>query len=263
MDQLSQEVSLIVIASFFFLLIAVGIISLVMVYRRKQMEYIHEQSRMKAAFEKELLEAQLEVQEQTMKHIAQEIHDNIGGTLSLAKLNLNTINPDKPGESLDKISNTKELVTKAIGDLRTLSKTLHKEAVLSAGLVKAVEMELKLIDKAAVFETSLNITGEPQPIDPQKELILFRTVQEALNNAIKHAAATLIEVNMHFQPSGLSLSICDNGKGFELQSIENDSERGSGLRNMKNRTKLIGGELNIADGQPGTQIHISLPIIAS
>ena len=263
MDKLSQEVSLVVIASSFFLFIAVGIISLVMVYRRKQVEYIHEQSRMKAVFEKELLEAQLEVQEQTMKHIAQEIHDNIGGTLSLAKLNLNTISPDKLNGSVDKIANTKELVAKAITDLRTLSKTLHKEAVLSAGLIKAIEMELKLIDKAAVFETSLTVTGEPLQIDPQKELILFRTIQEALNNAIKHAEARHIQVAMHFQPTGLFLNICDNGKGFRLASIENDPERGSGLRNMKNRTKLIGGELNIIEGQPGTHIQISLPIIAS
>lgn len=263
MGQLSQEVNLIVIASFFFLLIAVGIISLVMVYRRKQVEYIHEQSRMKAVFEKELLEAQLEVQEQTMKHIAQEIHDNIGGTLSLAKLNLNTLSPDKLNGNADKISNTKELVTKAISDLRTLSKTLHKEAVLSAGLIRAVEMELKLIEKAAVFQTAFTVTGEPQAIDPQKELILFRTVQEALNNAIKHAEATLIEVNMHFLPTGLLLSVCDNGKGFQAAAVENDPERGSGLRNMKNRTKLIGGEFIIAESQPGTQIQISLPIIAS
>ena len=263
MDQLSQEVSLIVIASSFFLFIAIGIISLVMVYRRKQVEYVHEQSRMKAAFEKELLEAQLEVQEQTMKHIAQEIHDNIGGTLSLAKLNLNTLSPEKLNSSGEKIANTKELVTKAITDLRTLSKTLHKEAVLSAGLIRAIEMELKLIDKAAVFETSLTINGEPQPIDPQKELILFRTVQEALNNAIKHAAATQIQVRMDFQPALLSLNISDNGQGFQVAAIENDPERGLGLRNMKNRTKLIGGELTIAEGRPGTQIQISLPIIAS
>ncbi|HUC80627.1 MAG TPA: ATP-binding protein [Flavisolibacter sp.] len=263
MGQLSQEVNLIVIASFFFLLIAVGIISLVMVYRRKQVEYIHEQSRMKAAFEKELLEAQLEVQEQTMKHIAQEIHDNIGGTLSLAKLNLNTISPEKLSSSTSKLANTKELVTKAISDLRTLSKTLHKEAVLSAGLTRAIEMELKLIDKAAVFQTFLTVTGETQPLDPQKELILFRTVQEALNNAIKHADATEIHVKMDFGPTGLWLAIGDNGKGFRVAEIEADPERGSGLRNMKNRTKLIGGKLTIAERQPGTEIQISLPIIAS
>src|SRR6476620_6874685 len=155
MDRLSQEVGIIVIASFFLLLVAVGIIALVMVYRRKQAEYIHEQTRMKAAFEKELLGAQLEIQEQTMKHIAQEIHDNIGGTLTLAKLNLNTIRTEQTNGSAEKIGNAKELVTKAIGDLRILSKTLHGEAVLSAGIINAIEMELKLIDKSASFDTSL------------------------------------------------------------------------------------------------------------
>ena len=95
MDKLSQEVGLIVISSLFLLLVAAGIISLVFVYRRKQAEYVHEQVRLKAAFEKEILEAQLQIQEQTMKHISQEIHDNIGGTLSLAKLNLNTIPPEQ------------------------------------------------------------------------------------------------------------------------------------------------------------------------
>lgn len=263
MDKLSQEVSLIVIASSFFLFIAIGIISLVMVYRRKQVEYIHEQTRMKAAFEKELLEAQLEVQEQTMKHIAQEIHDNIGGTLSLAKLNLNTINPEKQNGTIEKIANIKELVTKAITDLRTLSKTLHKEAVLSAGLISAIEMELKLIEKASVFETSFSVSGSPVPIDAQKELILFRTVQEALNNAIKHAEATSIGVDIQFQPTHLQLSICDNGKGFQPKEVENSPEKGSGLRNMQNRTKLIGGDLSIMEAHPGTKIQISLPIIAS
>lgn len=263
MDKLSQEVSIIIFASSFFLLIAIGIISLVMVYRRKQVEYIHEQNRMKAAFEKELLEAQLEMQEQTMKNIAQEIHDNIGGTLSLAKLTLNRLNPEQLNGNLEKVNNTKELVTKAIADLRTLSKTLHKEAVLSAGLVKAIEMELKLIDRSSEIETRMEVLGEPVSLDPQKELILFRTVQETLNNAIKHAEATHIHVQLRFVDSYLFLKIEDNGKGFDVRSIENDPERGSGLRNMQNRTKLIGGELNIGQRQPGTEIQISLPIIAS
>jgi signal transduction histidine kinase len=263
MDHLSQEVSLIVIASSFFLFIAIGIISLVMVYRRKQVEYIHEQNRMKAAFEKELLEAQLEMQEQTMKNIAQEIHDNIGGTLSLAKLTLNRLNPEQLNGNLEKITDTKELVTKAIADLRTLSKTLHQEAVLSAGLIRAIEMELKLIGKACEMETSLEVSGKATPLDPQKELILFRTVQEILNNAIKHAEATCIHVYLLFQGSHLFLTVQDNGKGFDLKSVEKDPEKGSGLRNMQNRTKLIGGELKIHHRKPGTEIQISLPIIAS
>ena len=262
MDKLSQEVGIIVIASFFLLLVAVGIIALVMVYRRKQAEYIHEQNRMKAAFEKELLEAQLEMQEQTMKHIAQEIHDNIGGTLTLAKLNLNTIRSEQQNGSSEKIGNAKELVTKAISDLRTLSKTLHGEAVLSTGIARAIEMELRLIDKTASFQTSFSVTGTPFSLDQQKELILFRTVQEALNNAMKHSGATQIHVELHYINNELHLSIADNGNGLDLAAIEKDPEKGSGLRNMQNRTKLIGGNLTI-DGSSGTKIQISLPIIAA
>ncbi|HEX8315080.1 MAG TPA: ATP-binding protein [Flavisolibacter sp.] len=262
MDNLSQEVSLIFIASSFLLLIAVGIVTLVMVYRRKQTEYIHEQTRMKAAFEKELLETQLEIQEQTMKHLAQEIHDNIGGTLTLAKLNLNTIREEQLDGAGEKVGNAKELVTKAISDLRILSKTLHTEAVLSAGIQKAIEMELKLIDRSAALGTSLTVDGTPITLDQQKELILFRTVQEALNNAIKHAGATTIHINLSYHPHTFDVTIKDNGKGFDAMAIEKDPERGSGLRNMKNRTKLIGGHLSI-DSDAGTKIQISLPIIAA
>ena len=261
MDKLSQEVGLIVISSLFLLLVAAGIISLVFVYRRKQAEYVHEQVRLKAAFEKEILEAQLQIQEQTMKHISQEIHDNIGGTLSLAKLNLNTIPPEQLNGAVEKIANTKELVTKAISDLRTLSKTLHSEAILAVGLIKAIEMELKLLDKTEAFQTSLSITGTPADIDRQKELILFRTVQEALNNAIKHSEATLIKIKLDYIEDEMRLTILDNGKGFNKEEIEADSNRGSGLRNMQNRTRMIGGELSI-NGTSGTEIQISLPIIA-
>lgn len=259
MGNLSQEVGLIVIVSFFLLLVAVGIITLVFAYRRKQTAYFHEQSRMKAAFEKELLEAQLEMQEQTMKHIAQEIHDNIGQTLSLAKLNLNTIKPSEENVNHQKISNTKELVSKAISDLRTLSKTLHTEAILSVGIIKAVEMELSLLNKTAVFETSLSVIGTPAAIDPQKELILFRTVQEALNNSIKHSEATRIDIKLEYGTDHLQLTVSDNGKGFDHQAQENNPERGSGLRNMQNRTRLIGGNLMI-DGTQGVTIDITIPI---
>lgn len=262
MGRLSQEVNLIVIVSFFLFLVAGGIITLVLVYRRKQVEYINEQARLKTAFEKELLEAQLEIQEQTMKQIGIEIHDNIGATLSLVKLNLKTISLEEQRGAKEKIANSDELLTKAIANLRTLSKTLHTEAVLSAGLERSIEMELGLIGKAAVFETRFTITGTPFFLDEKKELILFRTVQEALNNAIKHSQASFIEVSLHYHPNELQLSVTDNGKGFNHEAEEKNPEKGSGLRNMQNRTKLIGGQLSI-DGTNGTKIQITLPIIAA
>ena len=107
----------------------------------------------------------------------------------------------------------------------------------------------------------MSITGTPADIDRQKELILFRTVQEALNNAIKHSEATLIKIKLDYIEDEMRLTILDNGKGFNKEEIEADSNRGSGLRNMQNRTRMIGGELSI-NGTSGTEIQISLPIIA-
>jgi signal transduction histidine kinase len=261
MDSLSQEVGLIVIGSVFLLLVAFGIIILVFSYQKKQVKYLQEKAALKAAFEKELLEAQLQVQELTLKNVAQEIHDNIGQTLSLAKLNLNTLHPDKPHLLPEKITTTKELVSKAIADLRTLSKTLHSEAVLSAGLAEAITMELRLIEKSGVFDTAVTVSGTPVSIDPQKELILFRAVQEALNNAIKHSGANRIEVHLRYCPTELQVEVSDNGQGINTELMK--QENGSGLRNMRNRAKLIGGSFRIDNRQPGTQIRLNLPIIAA
>lgn len=260
MDHLSEQVGIIVIGSAFFLLVAIGIILLVFVYQKKQARYLQEKAALKAAFEKELLEAQLEMQELTLKNIAQEIHDNIGQTLSLAKLNLNTINPEKAAALPEKLANTKELVSKAISDLRTLSKTLHNEAVLSLGLAEAIELELRLIEKAGVFQTALNVNGSPASLDPQKELILFRAVQEALNNAIKHSGASRIDVNLQYTDAELQVAVKDNGKGFRTDV----AGQGSGMRNMQNRAMLIGGHFRVSSTEAaGTEIRLNLPIIAA
>ena len=258
---LSEEISLVVISTAFLLLVAIGIIVLVLVYQKRQNQFLQERTNMKAAFEKEILEAQLEMQELTLKNIAQEIHDNIGQTLSLAKLNLNTIHPEKPDAAPQKIANTKELVSKAIADLRTLSKTLHTEAVLSVGLAAAIEMELRLIEKAGVFETAFVVAGAPVPIGPQKELILFRAVQESLNNAIKHSGASKIEVLLQYTPERFTVAVRDNGSGFALNN--NEAASGSGLRNMRNHAKLIGGSLELNSAPTGTEMRLNLPIIAA
>jgi signal transduction histidine kinase len=261
MDRLSGEVSLIVMGSVFFLLVAVGIIVLVLVYQRRQGQYVQEKAALQAAFEKELLEAQLEMQELTLKNISQEIHDNIGQTLSLAKLNLNTIHPEKTAGLPEKVANTKQLVSKAILDLRSLSKTLHTEAVLQSGFVDAVAAEMSQVEKAGVFRTSFDVSGTPVPVDAQKELILFRAVQEALNNAIKHSGADRIEVHLWYSATELQVAVRDNGTGFNATNP--DAGTGSGLRNLRNRAKLIGGTLQINPLQPGTEIRLNLPIIAS
>ncbi len=257
MDSLSQEVGLVVIASLFLLLVATGIIALMMVYGRKQAAYRFEQTQMRAAFEKELLQAQLEMQERTLQHVAREVHDNVNQTLTLANLHLNAASRESANGTTEKITDTKKLLEKARTDLRNLSRTLNPEAVLAEGFEKAIETELGLIGNTAVFTTGFTVTGEPIELGPEKELLLFRTVQEALQNSIKHSGARRLQVILNYQHNGLRLLIEDDGRG-----LPPSASGGSGLHNMRHRTKMIGGDLQI-DGTAGTRIQISVPIIVA
>jgi len=249
----------IIIGSILLTMIAAFIIGFFLIYRSRQQRHAKEKELLHSNFQQELLRTQLEIQEQTLKNISQEIHDNIGQTLSLAKLNLNTVDLQKQNVQ-DKIGNSKELVSKAIQDLRNLSRSLNTDSVLASGLTKAIERELSIIDHTGNYRTDFNLTAHPERIDPKKELILFRIVQEAINNIIKHSNANSILVNLDFINQQLKIEVIDNGQGFEPNP---DNIEGMGLRNMKNRAEIIGGHFNIQSGSSGTTISVTVPISES
>ena len=242
--------SLLLILIFFFLLF--------FQYHKRQLHHANELHRVKQAYDQALMQSQLEIQEQTFKVIAQEIHDNIGQMLSLAKLNLNTLNLEHKEKAQVKVGDAKELVGKAIQDLRDLSRTLNTDHIAALGLVRAIDHELQLLQKSGVVQTDMEVTGKVVKADPQKELILFRIVQEAIHNVIKHAQASSVAVRAAYEGSRLQLSIADNGVGFDGGD---GRANGSGLTNMRSRSKVIGAELHI-DSLPGkgTNITIQLPI---
>ena len=261
MDYLSQEVTLVIISSVFLLFIVSGIVILILTYQKKQQQYFREKDQLKTKFEKEILETQLEIQEQTLKNISQEIHDNIGQVLSLAKLNLATTDLSQPDLLSQKIDDSKNLVGKAIQDLRDLSKSMNTDYVTEMGLARSIEYELEMIKKTGSFETDLEIEGTVCKLEPQKELILFRIVQEVLNNIIKHSKATKIEVRLQYQPDIFSMQISDNGDGFDLNFLKESSKFGLGIKSMHNRGHLIGADFQITSAlEKGTTAHISLPL---
>ena len=205
-----------------------------------------------------LLHTQIEIQEQTLKTIAQEIHDNIGQALSLAKLNLNTFPAISDAAIQTKLDDTKELVSKAIVDLRDLSRSMHGDKINDLGLEEAIAGELKILKNTGQFSTNLQITGNTYRLPPQKEMILFRMVQEALNNAIKHSKATNIEVQLEYNDRYFRLAIVDDGIGFNPALLES-AKTGIGLKSMQNRAALIGGIFSVVSGiTTGTVITIKL-----
>jgi signal transduction histidine kinase len=92
----------------------------------------------------------------------------------------------------------------------------------------------------------MTIEGSVKPFETQRELILFRIVQEVLNNIIKHAQASVIKVSIEYGDDSFQLLIADNGKGFDLSPIRDDTNFGLGIRNMHNRANLVGAEFQIS-----------------
>ncbi|MBE7170619.1 MAG: sensor histidine kinase [Williamsia sp.] len=263
MDSLSQQIIIIIVSSVFLLLVAGCIIVLVFVYQKRQIASIKEKEQLKADFEKQILESKLEMQEQTFKYVSQEIHDNIGQMLSLAKLTLNTMNPDEPSGLQHKITNTKNLVGKAVEDLRDLSQNLNTDHITDRGLQVSIAHALKVLENASQYTISIHADGEAYRLPQQQELILFRIFQEALQNILKHARSSAISVTLSYGPAQFVLRIADDGQGFDASLFKPGAatSAGIGLRNIRHRAKLIAADC-VVESQPGkgTTVIICLPI---
>ncbi len=207
--------------------------------------------------EQALLQTQIEIQEQTLKTISQEIHDNIGQVLSLAKLNLNTL----PNSGDSKIQDTKNLVSKAINDLRNLSHSMHGDIITALGLQQSITNELNIIENTGQFATAFTVTGAVYKLNTQKEMVLFRIVQESLHNIVKHSGAKNITVALQYLPHVFVLTISDDGKGFDLSPFnESENGQGIGIRSMHNRASLIAASFNMSSTVgSGTSITVELP----
>lgn len=233
------------------------VIYFVVLYRNRQLKNKKEQDEREAEFRQELLKTQLEIQEQTFEYVSKEIHDNITQVLSFVKLSLgtvgNTLEPDKKA----KVNESRELIAQSINDLRDLSKSLSFEHISSLGLAKTIENEVERINKSGLLKVYFSAEGQPFSIGEQHELVLFRILQEALNNALKHAAAKHFKIGLQYHHDLLNLSLEDDGLGFSPGLLNNKS--GSGLRNMENRAALIGGKATI-ESAPGNGCRINISL---
>ena len=214
-----------------------------------------EQAELRSQFSQEILKARLEIQEETQTHISREIHDNITQVLSFVKLNLAMIvNADEKLKN-EKINENRELVSQVITDLRDLSKSLSFEHITKLGLVKTIETEVIRINKSGILAAEIVVDGDVYALGEQRELVLFRIFQEALNNTLKYSGARLLKIGLQYRPEMFNLSLLDDGIGFSIQSPDN--LKGAGLRNMKSRATIIGAKATI-NSTPGKGCKINI-----
>lgn len=252
--------SLVLIITLIFLIAPAFTISYIFVYNRRKRKHIEEKELMKTTFNAEILKTQLEVQEQTMQTIGADLHDNIGQLLSLTSLTLNSIDLDDQARSRKKIDDAVDLMGRSIKEMRLLGKLLQGDQLLVIGLSKAIEYQVDWMERTGRYQISYICDGEmPAADNKDKDLIIFRILQEVLNNIIKHAVATEIIIELACSDNLLKLQIADNGVGFNIDELPAE-QKGMGLLNISKRASIIGGEVVIASNLgEGTCIKIIIP----
>lgn len=254
---------LIVIGTITFIVFVMGFFFVIRGYQKRVFSNFSEKQELQSRYKQELLQTQIEIQEQTLLKISQEIHDNIGQVLSLAKLNVNAMKGANPGAMDGIIDESIRLIGRAIQDLRDLSKSMHSDYITQMGLVQSLEYELEQIKKTGTCAIHFYTQGRIFRLGKQQELIIFRIVQEALHNIIKHAGASEIKVNILFSEQEFKLEVNDNGIGFNTAQLIMDNYEGLGLgiRNMYNRARMINTVFTITSfANEGTTVMLTLPL---
>lgn len=250
--QASELIFFFIVVFLLTLSLAGFIIVLLLKDQQKHINYQNNIEKIKSEQEQLILKSQIEAQELILKNISREIHDNIGLTLSLSKLHLNNV--IKPCNNV--IVST-ELITKAISNLRVLSRTLNSEYVLSSGFLQSLKKELGYISNTGKQVVQLEVRGNQKFLEASRELMLFRITQEIYNNAIKHSEAKTIFTSITYNDYDLKITIQDDGKGFHYKPEESNY---LGLKNIQSRIELLKGTCEInSKHNVGTIISLSIP----
>ena len=246
----------IIICTLILLVLGLAITVLSFRYQKNQILNANGILDLKTNHQEDLLKTQIQVQEQTFQNISREIHDNIAQKLTLAKLQLNLIEFPGDKKMQSNISSIINLISESLNDLRDISRSLSSEVIISNGLIKALESEIIQLNKTGQYNIKLTIVGDSFFMEAYRELAIFRIIQESLNNILKHAEATQVNIDFHFSNAALSIKIIDNGVGFNIAEISN----ANGMNNIKNRAITLGGESFIESViSVGTTVHIKIP----
>ena len=254
-----QEIRNVAISVLLFVLFFVSVILLIIQFFRKIHKMRIDQEKLQAEIANEVNNARNEIQQATLNTISQEIHDNVGQLLSLTKMQLNLIE-ESPEKDNNLVRDAKDNISKAMTDLRDLAKGMSSDRIKLLGLFDSVVQEASRINKVGRLQVDVESSGNKLEPEHQKQLVLFRVIQECFQNIIKHAQANHILVTFTYQLDSFDVLIKDDGIGFEYHPGSHSSE-GLGLMNIFNRIHLVGGDvtLNSSPGA-GTTVYIKVPL---
>lgn len=232
-----------------FSILSVALVLFVVAYNRSQKFHEAEKETLQAQISAELSKSQLEISEKGMRMLGKEIHDNIGQRMTLLYRGIQKLESDNTELS--------GLAKQVIEELKDISKSLHTSYLKEMGIDLALERECKLVQKYSGIKCQYNHNSTDFKLSEAEEVLILRCVQEVLNNGIKHANASKMEISAQQTNNELTISYQDNGQGFD----STQSYTGIGLKSLEERLSLMNGSLNIESSKGnGTFIELKVPI---
>lgn len=207
--------------------------------------------------QKKLMQATIEGQEKEKKQIGMELHDHINQVLASSRLYMQIAKTDEKIR-VDMIDKSIDQLTSAINDIRNLSKSLVPHTIESGGILEGVKELTEIFQLSTDLKFTTQLSSQAtEKLDNQQQIALFRIVQEQLNNIIKHADAKNVFIRLDGEDGHVSLFVEDDGKGFDV----NSKPEGIGLSNIRSRTEMLGGEMQIDSAQnKGCRLRVTIPL---
>lgn len=207
------------------------------------------------------LNATIRTEEKERRRFAKDLHDDLGPLLSTIKMSVSALSNQKNLDNKNEIIQNIDLVVdEAISSIKNISNNLSPHILTNFGLERAIKSFINKINlsKSVLIKYTSNI--ENLKIDETSEVIAYRTVCELINNTIKHAEASEININLEKNNNILNITYHDNGKGFDAE-ILNVDKKGMGLNNIQNRIKSIKGIFEISSSEnQGIEVKIQIKI---
>lgn len=245
------------------LVLTIGLIMFIIFHQRKVIRYQMKLQQMEQEQQQILLKASIHLQEEERQRIAADLHDDAGPLLATARLylNENLVNQDK-GTQLQSIYQARQILDDTIQLIRNISHSLMPPTLKNFGLESAINDMAQKISGSGSINASSRFHDYKDRLKQEKELIVFRIVQELINNILKHSNSSFIHLTQNTHGDNFLLRIHHDGRGIVQSDFEklNKSNIGLGLKNISSRLRVAQGSIFFEKDSSQTYYKVTIEI---
>ena len=207
----------------------------------------------------------LRVQEEERGRISRELHDGIGQSLTALKIQLELVEREAGEENpalAARIAAARELAEASLAEVREMARLLRPQMLDDLGLAPTLRWLARTLEERTGVSVALEFRGGEERVGPGAETLVFRLVQEALTNVVRHAGVNSARVVLEIRPQSILLKVEDRGRGFDAVSVlaGNEEERGFGVRAMRDRVQSFHGRFRLDSSPEGTVVEAEVPV---